>query len=87
TKFYADLQAAGFEVLLDDRDVRPGIMFADQELIGIPQRLVLSEKSLDAGTIEYRARNAKDNQFIPISNLLNFLTQTLRSGSSTSNYN
>ncbi|KOR28085.1 proline--tRNA ligase, partial [Achromatium sp. WMS2] len=60
TKFYADLQAAGFEVLLDDRDVRPGIMFADQELIGIPQRLVLSEKSLDAGTIEYRARNAKD---------------------------
>ena len=58
---YDELRARGIEVLLDDRGVRPGAMFADMELIGIPQRIVVSDRGLDAGTYEYRAsrRNRK----------------------------
>jgi prolyl-tRNA synthetase len=54
----AELQAAGVETALDDRGLRPGAMFADMELIGIPHRIVVSERGLAAGTYEYRARNA-----------------------------
>ncbi|HEX2237030.1 MAG TPA: proline--tRNA ligase [Gammaproteobacteria bacterium] len=54
---YEDLCACGLEVLFDDRDLRPGVMFADQELIGIPHRLVLSERSLDADRAEYKGRS------------------------------
>jgi len=54
---YQELQAAGIEVLLDDRDARPGVMFADMELIGIPHRLVISERHLAAGQVEYRGRS------------------------------
>ncbi|MCC6135637.1 MAG: proline--tRNA ligase [Candidatus Contendobacter sp.] len=53
---YQELQATGIEVLLDDRDARPGVMFADMELIGIPHRLVISERHLAAGQVEYRGR-------------------------------
>ena len=53
---YRELQAAGLEVLLDDRDARPGVMFADMELIGIPHRVVISERNLAAGQVEYRGR-------------------------------
>lgn len=53
---YAELQAAGFDVLLDDRNERPGVKFADLELIGVPHRIVISERGLDAGTFEYRGR-------------------------------
>ncbi|MFT3667288.1 MAG: proline--tRNA ligase [Pseudoxanthomonas sp.] len=56
----ADLQAAGIEAVLDDRGLRPGAMFADIELIGIPHRVVVSERGLAAGTFEYRARRATD---------------------------
>jgi prolyl-tRNA synthetase len=55
-KLYDELTAAGIEVLLDDRGVRPGVMFAEMDLIGIPHRLVLGERGLDAGTIEYKRR-------------------------------
>ena len=55
-KLYADLGAAGIEVLLDDRQIRPGVMFADSELIGIPHRIVIGDRGLDAGTVEYRHR-------------------------------
>ncbi len=55
-QLYAGLQAAGFEVLLDDRPLRPGVIFADMDLIGIPHRLVISERGLDAGIIEYKQR-------------------------------
>lgn len=58
TVLYQELQAAGFEVLLDDRNERPGVMFANAELIGIPHRLVLGERGLDAGTIEYKNRRS-----------------------------
>jgi prolyl-tRNA synthetase len=65
-RLHDELEAAGLEVLLDDRDVRPGFMFADMELIGIPHRIVVGERSLDEGKVEYRARQDSDNSFIPL---------------------
>jgi prolyl-tRNA synthetase len=53
---YAELMAAGIEVLYDDRDARPGVKFADADLLGIPHRLVLAERGIDAGTVEYKGR-------------------------------
>ncbi|HEY5802353.1 MAG TPA: proline--tRNA ligase, partial [Lysobacter sp.] len=57
---YAELNAAGVETALDDRGLRPGAMFADMELIGIPHRIVVSERGLAAGTFEYRHRRASE---------------------------
>jgi prolyl-tRNA synthetase len=57
---YERLLAAGIDACLDDRGLRPGQMFADIELIGIPHRVVISERGLAAGTFEYRARRASD---------------------------
>jgi prolyl-tRNA synthetase len=59
---YTDLAEQGFEPCLDDRGLRPGAMFADIELIGIPHRVVVSERGLAAGTFEYRARDAADSE-------------------------
>ena len=59
-KLFDDLQAAGIEAVIDDRGLRPGQMFADIELIGIPHRVVISERGLAAGTFEYRARRASE---------------------------
>ncbi|HEY3486684.1 MAG TPA: proline--tRNA ligase [Gammaproteobacteria bacterium] len=67
---YQQLVQAGYEVLLDDREARPGVMFADMELIGIPHRLVLSEKTLDAGTIEYKNRAGTAEGMLPLSGLI-----------------
>ena len=53
---YAELVAAGVETVLDDRGLRPGAMFADIELIGVPHRIVVSERGIAAGTFEYRGR-------------------------------
>ena len=58
-KLYADLRTAGLDVLLDDRDERPGSMFADMELIGIPQRIVVGERGLKTGQVEYQRRTDK----------------------------
>lgn len=55
-KLYSELTLAGLEVLLDDRDERPGVMFADMELIGIPHRIVVGERNLKEGRIEYQGR-------------------------------
>jgi prolyl-tRNA synthetase len=54
--FYAEFQAAGIDVLLDDRDERPGVMFADMELIGIPHRITIGERGLKEGKVEYQGR-------------------------------
>ncbi|HEX5056113.1 MAG TPA: proline--tRNA ligase [Gammaproteobacteria bacterium] len=67
---YNQLQNAGYDVLLDDREARPGVMFADMELIGIPHRLVLSEKNLDAGVVEYKNRRGTDEGLLPLKDLL-----------------
>jgi prolyl-tRNA synthetase len=77
-KLYRQLAAAGVEVLLDDRDVRPGVMFADMELIGIPHRIVIGERSLAEGMVEYRARTASENSMIPIGEIVDFLTRQLQ---------
>ena len=58
-KLYADLRAAGLDVLLDDRDERPGVMFADMEIIGIPQRIVVGERGLKTAQVEYQRRTDK----------------------------
>jgi prolyl-tRNA synthetase len=55
-KLYGELAAAGVDVLLDDRDERPGVMFADMELIGIPHRIVVGERGLKEGKLEYQGR-------------------------------
>ncbi|HKT32078.1 MAG TPA: proline--tRNA ligase [Gammaproteobacteria bacterium] len=70
---YRELAAAGYDVLMDDRELRPGPMFADMELIGIPHRLVLSDRSLDAGTVEYKGRRDAKPQDIARKDLLPFL--------------
>ncbi|MFZ5621272.1 MAG: proline--tRNA ligase [Pseudomonadota bacterium] len=64
-KLYAEFQAAGIEVLFDDRDARPGVMFADMELIGIPHRVVVGEKNLDAGVVEYK-RGRAEAELVPL---------------------
>ena len=70
---YAALVAAGIEVLYDDRDARPGVKFADAELLGIPHRLVLGERGLAAGSCEYRHRRATDNEDIPLASVADFI--------------
>ena len=65
-KLYNELKHAGIDVLFDDRDARPGVMFADCELIGIPHRVVIGDRSLDNGEVEYRARTADDNEMMPL---------------------
>jgi len=65
-KLYAELLEAGVEVIYDDRNVRPGVMFNDMELIGIPHRVVIGERGLDAGSLEYRARTDSENSEIPL---------------------
>jgi prolyl-tRNA synthetase len=63
---YEELLAAGVEVFLDDRDLRPGVMFNDMELIGIPHRVVIGERGIDSGQLEYRLRTATENEEIPL---------------------
>ena len=70
---YADLQAAGKSVLMDDRPLRPGVMFADAELIGIPHVLVVGDRGLDNNVIEYR-RRGKDNSEIALDQVVSELT-------------
>lgn len=70
---YQRLINAGIEVLFDDRKERPGAMFADMELIGIPHRLVLGEKGLDEGTVEYKGRRDQQVQNVPIEQLVEFI--------------
>ena len=75
--FYEQLLDAGIDVILDDRKERPGVMFADMELIGIPHRFVFSEKGLDSGKIEYKARTDKDNQNISLESAIEFIKERL----------
>ena len=65
-KLYQACCAAGIEVLLDDREERPGVMFADQELIGIPHRIVVGERNLRDGMVEYQGRLDKTSRLIPL---------------------
>jgi len=82
-RLHDELEAAGIQVLLDDRNARPGVMFADMELIGIPHRLVIGERSLDDGMVEYRGRRDSENTMVPTDQILTFLTERL--GTATGN--
>ncbi|MGD8566631.1 MAG: proline--tRNA ligase [Gammaproteobacteria bacterium] len=77
-KLYRELQDNGIDVLLDDRKERPGVMFADMELIGIPHRVVFSEKGLDAGEVEYKGRRDTEAQNLPLSDIVPFLKGKIR---------
>lgn len=74
---YQQLLDHNVEVLLDDRNERPGVKFADMELIGIPHRLVIGDKGLDRGMLEYRARPSSDNQDMPVETALEALLTLL----------
>ncbi|HEX6549949.1 MAG TPA: His/Gly/Thr/Pro-type tRNA ligase C-terminal domain-containing protein, partial [Gammaproteobacteria bacterium] len=74
-RLYDELTQAGYDVLFDDRVLRPGPMFADAELIGIPHRVVLSERGFEAGTVEYKGRRDTENQDLPRTGLLALLQQ------------
>ncbi|AOE87029.1 prolyl-tRNA synthetase [Pseudomonas sp. TCU-HL1] len=79
-KLYAELRAAGVDVLLDDRDKKtsPGVKFADMELIGIPHRIVVSERGLTEGNLEYKNRRETDSQAVPVSEVLPFITARVK---------
>ena len=72
-RLYADLAAAGIEVLFDDRQVRPGVMFADAELIGIPHRIVIGDRGLDSGVVEYRHRRDSDSTDVSIDSIVDHI--------------
>jgi prolyl-tRNA synthetase len=74
---YRELAAAGVDVLLEDRDERPGVLFADMDLIGVPHRLVFSERGLAAGTVEYKGRRDSAPQDVPLAEAVRFLTERL----------
>jgi len=76
-QLYRDLTEAGVEVLLDDRDERPGVMFADMELIGIPHRIVIGERGLKEGNIEYQGRTDEKSQLVPLKNAGDFVKSKL----------
>jgi prolyl-tRNA synthetase len=76
-KIYRELQEAGIEVLLDDRKVRAGFMFSDMELIGIPHRIVIGDRGLDSGTVEYQGRNDKESQEVAFADLVSFIKNKL----------
>jgi prolyl-tRNA synthetase len=72
-KLYQQLQQAGYDVLLDDRNERPGVKFADMELTGIPHRFVVSDRGLEAGTLEYKGRSDADKQDVALADAISFL--------------
>lgn len=69
-RIYGELVAEGFEVLWDDRPVRPGVMFAESELLGIPHRIIVGERGIDNGTVEFKPRTATKSEDVAISDLL-----------------
>jgi prolyl-tRNA synthetase len=76
-RLYAELGTAGVEVLYDDRDARPGVKFADADLLGIPHRLVVSERGVAAGRLEYRHRRESASTEFPATEALSFLRTRL----------
>lgn len=77
-RLYGELVHTGFDVLLDDRDERPGVIFADMDLIGIPHRLVLGDKGLAKGVAEYKGRRDKQPREVPLDQLAGFLRDAVK---------
>jgi prolyl-tRNA synthetase len=76
-QLYTEFTAAGIEVLCDDRDARPGVKFADAELLGVPHRLVIAERGLEAGKLEYRGRRDTVSTEFPLTEALTFIRARL----------
>jgi prolyl-tRNA synthetase len=74
-KLYTDLKAAGVDVLLDDRKERPGVMFNDMELIGVPHTIVIGERNLDDKKVEYKNRRSGEKQMLDIETIVDFIKQ------------
>ena len=74
---YQDLLNAGYDVLLDDRNMRAGAMFSDHELLGIPHRIVISDRGLKEDTLEYKARTADNAEKVPSKDILDFIAEKL----------
>ena len=72
---YEQLRQAGVDVVLDDRGKRPGVMFADMDLIGIPERIVISDKTLANGEVEYKHRRCESAEMVPLDAIFARLTQ------------
>jgi prolyl-tRNA synthetase len=77
-RLHGEMLEAGIDVLMDDRDERPGVLFADMELIGIPHRIVLSERGLAAGNAEYKGRRDEKPQDLPLKDAVAFVKSRLR---------
>ena len=77
-QMYGELANSGVDVLLDDREERPGVLFADMDLVGIPHRVVLGERGLAAGNAEYKARRDEKGTDLPLAEAVRFLVQKLR---------
>ena len=76
-KLHDDLIAAGYDVLLDDRNMRPGAMFADHELIGIPHRIVISDRGLKEDQLEFKSRTANEAENVAQADILDFISNKL----------
>jgi prolyl-tRNA synthetase len=76
-RLYGDLVKSGIDVLLDDREERPGVLFADMDLIGIPHRVVLGERGLAAGNAEYKARRDEKGSDVALGDIVAFILQKL----------
>jgi len=77
-KLYNELRAQGIDVLMDDRKERPGVMFADMELIGIPHTIVIGDRNLDSDDIEYKYRRSGEKQMIKTGDIMNFLVNAIK---------
>ncbi|RXK34490.1 proline--tRNA ligase [Arsenophonus endosymbiont of Bemisia tabaci Asia II 3] len=76
-KLDCDLQANGIDVIFDDRKERPGVMFADMELIGIPHTIVIGDRNLDDNKVEYKQRRDNEKEFIDLAEIVDFLKTKL----------
>lgn len=76
-KLYADLKAQGIDVIFDDRKERPGVMFADMELIGVPYTIVIGDRNLDNNQVEYKARRSDEKSLVGLDNVISFLKEKL----------
>ena len=77
-KLYAELQALGVDVIVDDRGLRPGAMFADWELIGVPHRVVIGERGLKEGNLEYQGRRDTEATQVPVAGMVDFIKAKLK---------
>jgi prolyl-tRNA synthetase len=76
-KLYAELEAAGFEVLFDDRQESPGVKFNDADLLGMPIRLTVSPRTLEKNSVEFKKRAEKESQLVPLAEVVKRLKELI----------